>query len=171
VGFEGAEAPLVSEIRQRVAAIDPALPIYNVERLDRAFRKQFADDLLIVRLTSVFSVLAILLAAVGLHGVLARTVADRSREFGIRAALGATPGGLAALVSGEAVRVLAAGVVLGLAASWWLVRFIEARLFGITPLDAVSILTAVALVSIVTLLSSAPAARRAARLDAAQLLK
>ncbi|HEY7474290.1 MAG TPA: ADOP family duplicated permease [Vicinamibacterales bacterium] len=171
VGLNGAEAPTVSAIRQRVAAIDPTLPIYNVERLDRSFRKQFADDLLIVQLTSAFSVLAMLLAAIGLHGVLARSVADRTREFGIRAALGATPGGLATLVSAEAIRVLAAGVGLGLFASWWLVRFIEARLFGITPLDAVSILTAVALVSLVTLLSSAPAARRAAKLDAASMLK
>ncbi len=154
-----------------MAAIDPTLPIYNVERLDIAFRKQFADDLLLVRLTVVFSVLAVLLAAAGLHGVLARTVADRRREFGIRAALGATPGGLAALVSGEAARVLAAGIAIGLVAGWWLVRFIEARLFGITPLDAISIAAAIALVTTVTLLSSAPSAHRAARLDAADLLK
>ena len=171
VGLEGDETPVAAEIRRRVAAIDPTLPIYDVERLDRAFRKQFADDLLVVRLTTVFSILAMVLAAVGLHGVLARTVADRTREFGIRAALGATPGGLAGLVSREAARVLAAGVALGLASGWWLVRFIEARLFGITPLDAASILTAVVLVSVVTLVSSVPAARRAARLDAAALLK
>ena len=171
VGLTGDDAPVASEIRRRVAAIDPTLPIYDVERLDRAFRKQFADEFLIVRLTAVFSILAMVLAAVGLHGVLARTVADRTREFGIRAALGATPGGLAGLVSREAGRVLLAGLAIGLTAGWWLVGFIEARLFGIAPLDGVSILTAVTLVSVVTLVSSVPAARRAARLDAAALLR
>ena len=171
VGLDGAEAPIVAEIRRRMATIDPTLPIYNVERLDRAFAKQFADDLLILRLTTVFSILAVLLAAAGLHGVLARSVADRTREFSIRAALGATPRGLAGLVSAEAALVLAAGVTLGLTAGVWLVRYIEARLFGVTPLDALSIGTAVALVSLVTFLSSVPAARRAARLDTAHLLK
>jgi predicted permease len=171
VGLDGAEGPIVAEIRRRVAAIDPTLPIYNVERLDRAFAKQFADDLLISRLTTAFSILAMLLAAAGLHGVLARSVADRTREFGVRAALGATPRGLAGLISREATSVLAAGVALGLTAGLWLARYIEARLFGVTPLDAISIVTAVALVSLVTLLSSAPAARRAARLDTAALLK
>ena len=171
VGLTGADAPVIAEIRRRVAGIDPTLPVYNVERLDRAFQKQFADDLLLMRLTVAFSLLAMLLAAVGLHGVLARTVVERRREFGIRTALGATPVGLAALVSGEAARLLIMGVVLGLVASWWLVRFIEARLFGITPLDRVSILVAIALISIVTLVSSAPTARRAGKLDAAGLLR
>jgi predicted permease len=171
VGLSGASAAVASEIPRRVAAIDPTLPIYDLERLDRSFRKQFADDILIVQLTVVFSVLAMALAAVGLHGVLARTVADRRREFGIRAALGATPGGLAGLVSREAAAVLIAGAVLGLGTGWWLVRFIEARLFGIAPLDPASILIALLLVSAVTLASSLPAARRAARLDAAALLK
>jgi predicted permease len=171
VGVSGNGGAVMSEIPRQVAAIDPTLPVYDVERLDRSFRKQFADDILIVQLTIVFSALATALAAVGLHGVLARAVADRTREFGIRAALGATPGGLAGLVSREAAGVLAAGAGLGLAAGWWLVRFIEARLFGITPLDPVSILGALVLVSFVTLASSMPAARRAARLDAAALLK
>jgi ABC-type antimicrobial peptide transport system permease subunit len=170
-GLQGPDAPVVSEIRRRVAEIDPALPIYNVERLDRAFAKQFADDLLIVRLTTVFSLLAMAIAAVGLHGVLARTVAERRREFGIRAALGATPGGLARLVSGEATRLLVFGILIGLTASWWLVRYIEARLFGVSPLDAVSIVLAVALVGVVTAVSSVPAARRAGKLDAAGLLR
>src|SRR4029450_8700147 len=119
------------EIRRGVAQIHPALPIYNVERLDRAFEKQFADDLLIVRLTTVFSLLAMAIAAVGLHGVLARTVAGRRREFGIRAALGATPGGLARLVSGEATRLLVSGILIGLAASWWLVRHIQGAVLGV----------------------------------------
>jgi putative ABC transport system permease protein len=170
-GLQGPEAAVVSEIRRRVAEIDPALPIYNVERLDRAFAKQFADDLLIVRLTTVFSLLAMAIAAVGLHGVLARTVAERRREFGIRAALGATPGGLARLVSGEATRLLVSGILIGLTASWWLVRYIEARLFGVNPLDAVSIVIAVALVGVVTAVSCVPAARRAGKLDAAGLLR
>ena len=171
VGLSGSSDAVSSEIPRRVAAIDPTLPIYDLERLDRSFRKQFADDILVMQLTVVFSVLAMALAAVGLHGVLARTVADRRREFGIRAALGATPGGLAGLVSREAAAVLIAGAVLGLGTGWWLVRFIEARLFGITPLDPASILFALLLVSVVTLASSLPAARRAARLDAAALLK
>lgn len=158
-------------LRQVVTALDPTLPIYDVTTLDVAMRAQLADDLLVMRLTLTFALLATLLAAIGLYGVLARGVGERQQEIGIRTALGARPGAIAGLVTREAASVLAWGLALGLPLCWWLTRFLESRLFDVSRLDAVAFGGAVLLVIAVTMVSALPAARRAARLDPALVLR
>jgi ABC-type antimicrobial peptide transport system permease subunit len=170
----GLSAPVdavLPAVRQAVRTLDADLPIYDVSLLDDSIRKQFADDLLVMRFTAVLAGLATLLAAVGLYGVLARLVTGRRREFAVRTALGATPATLSGLVAREASVVVVTGLACGVPLSWWLARLIESRLFGVTRLDPWSAAAAVGVMVLVALVSTLPAARRAARLDPADVLR
>ncbi|MEZ5317492.1 MAG: ADOP family duplicated permease [Vicinamibacterales bacterium] len=158
-------------VRQVVDGLDPDLPIYDVARLDDAIRRRFSGELLVMRLTLVFAGLATMLAAVGLYGVLARSIADRRREFGIRTALGATPGGLVSLVVREAAGVVVTGAVIGVPLCWMLAGYVRSRLFGVTVLDPWSAAAATLVLVAVALVAALPAARRAAGLDPAAVLR
>jgi hypothetical protein len=171
VGLDGPAASVIPEIRRAVASVDPTLPIYNDETLEASIGRQLASSALLSRLTTVFAVLALVVAALGLYGVLARGVAERRREFGIRAALGAGPASVARLVGGEAARVVLIGTALGLAASWWLARFLDAELFGVSRRDPVSFAGAACLVAVVAAIAALPAVRRAIRLDPSEMLR
>ena len=171
VGLEAPAREVIPAVRQAVATIDPTLPIYNAETLDASIGRQLANDALLTRLTTGFAVLALGVAALGLYGVLARGVAERRREFGIRAALGAGPASVARLVSGEAARVILAGLAIGLATSWWLARFLEDQLFGISRFDPVSFAGAAGLIVVVAAAAALPPVRRAARLDLSEMLR
>jgi putative ABC transport system permease protein len=171
VGLGERPAAVVPRLRQAVAAVEPRLPIFGVTTLGDAIDMQLADDILVTRLTTVFGVLATLLAAVGLYGVLARGVAERRREFSIRAALGAGPAAMARLVSGDALRVTAMGVVCGLAAITWLTRFLRTYLYGVDRLYPFALAGAVLLLTVVALAATLVPARRAATVDPAAELK
>ena len=171
VGLAGPEDTVIANVRRAVADVDPTLPIYDVIRLDRAIARTFADDLLIMRLTVVFAVLATLLSGVGLYGVLARGVTERRREFAVRSALGAGPARIGALVTSEALRVAVVGLAVGLIATFWLSGFLASRLFGVTRLDPLAFVLAIGLVAVMILASAIGPTRRAARLDPATELK
>jgi ABC-type lipoprotein release transport system permease subunit len=103
--------------------------------------------------------------------VLTRAVTERRREIGIRLALGATPGSISRIVRADGIRMLVTGATLGLAAGWWLARYLQAHLYGVDPLDAVSVAVTLGLVTVVALSSSAIPARRASTLDPADVLR
>jgi putative ABC transport system permease protein len=171
VGLGEQAAAVVPRLREAVAAVEPRLPIFDVTTLGAAIDAQLADDILVTRLTTVFAVLATLLAAVGLYGVLARGVAERRREFSIRAALGAGPAAMARVVSGDALRFTAMGVVCGLAAATWLTRFLRTYLYGVDRLDPLALAGAVVLLAVVALAATLVPARRAAIVDPGAELK
>lgn len=171
VALDAPARQVLPAVRQAVAGLDPALPIYNAETLDVTIGRQMANAGLLSRLTTVFAALALIVAALGLYGVLARGVEERQREFGIRAALGAGPASVARLVSGEAARVVVAGVAIGLATSWWLAKFLEDQLFGISRFDPESFAGAAGLIVAVAAAAALPAVRRAARVDLAEMLR
>jgi ABC-type antimicrobial peptide transport system permease subunit len=171
VGLDAPARDVIPAVRQAVAAIDPTLPIYNAETLDASIGRQLANDALLTRLTTCFAALALVVAALGLYGVLARGVAERRREFGIRAALGAGPASVARLVGGEAARVVLVGIAIGLTTSWWLAKFLEDQLFGISRFDLVSFGSAAGLIAIVAAVAALPPVRRAARLDLSEMLR
>jgi hypothetical protein len=171
VGLDAPADLVADRLRSMVREIDGTLPVYDVTPLDTAIRQQFADDMLVMRLTLTFAALATIVAAVGLYGVLARSLAERRREFGIRTALGAAPARLARHLTREAATMLAAGLAIGLPASVWLARFVDSRIFGISRLDPLAYAAATLLLAAVMLVASVPAARRAAKLDPADVLR
>jgi predicted permease len=162
---------VVPRLKDVVRGIDPMMPIYDVELLRDALATYLAEDTMLMRLTMAFAGVALLLAAVGLYGVLARQVEERRHEFGVRLALGAKPGSVARLVTTDAIRALAVGLVAGGVMAAWLVGLISSRLFGVTKTDPVSIAAALAVVTAATMAAAAPAARRAAKVDPADVLR
>jgi putative ABC transport system permease protein len=154
-----------------VSTIDATMPIYDAGTLEAEARRQFSTDNLLAQLTGVFASLATLLAAVGLYGVIARTVAERRREFGIRMALGARPALVARLLARDAVGIVLGGAALGLGTSAGLARLIESRLFEVSPWDPVVAGAALALLLGVACAATQPAVHRATHVDPAQALR
>jgi predicted lysophospholipase L1 biosynthesis ABC-type transport system permease subunit len=171
VGTSRPAGEIAGLARTVIAESDPALPIYDVRTLADEAATRLADDRLIATLASTFAILAVIVAAIGLYSVLARAVEERRRELSIRVALGAAPAGVARLIVSDAVRTGVIGAAIGLAASWWLARYLESWLFGVTPWDPLAFAGALALAAAAVLLSALVPARRAARLDYAAELK
>jgi predicted permease len=163
-----AVTPAVIDLMRR---IDPELPVYDVELVSASLDRHLAEPRLLARTIETFAILATLVAALGLYGVLARAVEERRREFGIRAALGARPAVVAGLITREALVVSLAGGLAGAAGAVWLGGLIEARLFGVRPLDPVSLGLATALALAAGLLASVAPALRAARVDVVHELR
>jgi predicted permease len=161
----GATAALQRTIPSVVADVDPNLAVGNLT----TFRAQIEENVFLDRLTATlatgFAALATLLAALGLYGVLAYGVAQRTRELGLRSALGATPQQLRGLVVRQVGIMASVGAGLGLAAALALGRSAEALLFGLSGRDPVVLITAVAVLAIVVLAASYLPARRATGVD------
>ena len=160
-----------SAVRTKVQALDANLPLYSM----RTIETQISNSLLLERsvagLSTIFGFLATLLATIGLYGVMAYTVTRRTREIGIRMALGAFEKHVIWLVMREVLVLVAIGVVAGLAAAYALTRFVQTQLYGITAHDPVTlILAALGLAAIACSAGYIPAAR-ASRVDAMQALR
>jgi predicted permease len=164
-------ASVVASVRGVVRALDPGMPVFNVATLDERVARSLRNERLMAGLSAAFATLATLLGIVGLYGVMAYTVTRRSREIGIRMALGAR----ASLVAGQVVReaglLIMAGLVLAAPAAWWLKRYIAAELYGITPGDPRTIALAAIGLAAIGLLAAAIPARRAARIDPMRALR
>ncbi len=161
----------VPALRRIVHAADPALPLVNVRTQEDQIDSDLADERLLVSLTSVFGLLALVLASVGIYGVMAYSVAQRTREIGIRMALGAIPRQILAMVLREASSLSAAATALGLGASLLVTRFVKAMLFGIAPSDPTTMWGAAVLLLIVVLGASWIPARRAASVQPMEALR
>ena len=138
-------------LRRVVHAADPALPLVNVRTQQDQIDSDLADERLLVSLTSAFGLLALVLASVGIYGVMAYSVAQRTREIGIRMALGAIPRQILAMVLREASSLSAAAIALGVGASFLVTRFVKSMLFGIAPSDPATLWGAAVLLMIVAL--------------------
>src|SRR5262249_53952997 len=132
---------------------------------------ELTDERLLVSLTSGFGLLALLLASVGIYGLMAYSVAQRTREIGIRMALGAIPRQILAMVLRESFALSAAAIALGVATSMIVTRFLKSLLFGIAPSDPVVVWCATALLMFVALVASWLPARRAARVHPIEALR
>src|SRR5262249_31141018 len=138
----GDRAPeeLGAAIEEEVRAIDPEVPIYAVRTLDEAMEKTVAERRFAMQLLGLFAVVALLLSAIGLYGVIAYSVAQRGREIGIRIALGARPAHVRRMLLREGVRLAALGVFLGLGGALLLTRLMSSLLYGVGPRDPVTFL-------------------------------
>ena len=158
-------------VRAKVRDLDANLPLYAVRTIDTQVSNSLLIERLIASLSTVFGILATLLATIGLYGVMAYTVARRTREIGIRMALGAFQKDVVWMVMREVLLLVIAGVVVGLAAAAGLTRFVQAQLYGITAHDPATLALATLGIAAVASAAGYIPAMRASRVDAMQALR
>jgi len=163
--------PLVAAVRQELARLDPDIAVSGVQSLDEIVSGSVAQPQLVERVVAVFAVLALVLASIGIYGVMSYSVAERTRELAVRMALGAGPREILRLVLGEGLGLTAAGLVLGLAVSLAATRLMSSLLFGVSATDPVTFGGAVAVLAATALLASFLPARRGMRLSPVRALR
>ena len=161
----GDAGPILPVLRSVIREMDRNLPIYHVRTLEEHVRLRLDKQRGASALLGAFGALALILATLGLYGVMAYAVAQRTREIGIRIALGATQHGVLGMVVGEGMKMAAAGIVIGLALSAALTRFIARFLYGVTATDLATFVAVAALLTAVAAAASFIPARRATRVD------
>ncbi len=166
-----AESALQPEIRRQVAALDATIPVSQMQSMTTRVRESISSDRLISILSSAFGALATFLAALGLYGVIAYSVARRTGEFGIRIALGASPENVLWLVMKEVALLALVGIALGIPAALLLGRYVESELYGLKAADGSVFSAAVAAQAVVALLAGYLPARRATRIDPMRALR
>jgi putative ABC transport system permease protein len=162
---------LAGALRRTVTALDSEQAIYNVRPLTELLSDVLAARRFIMALLGGFALLGLALATVGVYGVLAESVDRRRGEIGLRLAVGADPGDVLRMVLGQAARLAAAGVTLGLVAAFALTRVLQGLLFGVSATDPAIFAAVAGVLGVAALLASTLPARRAARLDPAAILR
>ena len=165
VRTKNAPEALLATLRDRVHRFDPNLPVYNLATMDQRLSGETASARSFVILLSFFSGSALLLAALGVYGVLSAGVGQRMRELGVRRALGAQPGDVLGLVIRQGALLTLAGAAAGILAALALARFLRTVLYGVTPFDALSFLAAAGLLGAVAISACLLPAWRATRVD------
>jgi putative ABC transport system permease protein len=158
-------------VLQAIRALDPEQPVYDVRTMDDVLARSTAQRWLNMAMIVVFGVSSLLLAGVGLYGVIAYGVTQRIREFGVRMALGAAPSEVSRIVLCQASVLAATGAAFGLAGAFALARGLESLLYGVSPRDPLSFAAAAVLLFGAALLASYVPARRAALSDPAHALR
>jgi predicted permease len=162
---------IADALRRVVHAADPALPLVNVRTQQDQIDADLGDERLLVSLTSAFGLLALVLAAVGIYGMLAYSVAQRTREIGIRMAVGAIPRQILGMVLRESLSLSASAIAVGLIASLLVTRYLKSMLFGIAPSDPAVLWGAAALLLVVAVGASWLPAWRAASVQPMEALR
>jgi putative ABC transport system permease protein len=161
----GDPSSLAGAVTEAVHSFAPNVPLYNVRPLDEIISENSASRRLAVVLISAFAALALTLAAVGIYGVMAYTVTQRSHEIGVRMAMGAAPGTVHRMIVGQGLRLALVGIVGGLLFSLAMTRFIASLLFRVSAFDRETFLAGAVILSIIVLVSTWVPARRASRVD------
>jgi predicted permease len=162
---------LVPLLRKVVQQQDADLPLINVRTQEQQIAATTQQERIFVAMTSSFGMLALAIAAVGIYGIMAYSVANRTNEIGIRLALGALPRQVLAMILREAVWLSLAGIAVGLGAAFMLARLIKSMLYGLQAADPVSMIAGAALLIAVGIAASWLPARRAARVEPMQALR
>jgi predicted permease len=158
-------------LAKAVRDLDPNLPVTGMRSLEDIVGSSLTNERLVASLSSIFSLLATVLAAVGLYGVMAYSVARRTREIGIRVALGAATGNVVWRVFREAGMLVVAGLAIGLPMAWWLTRYVQSQLYGVLPGDPLTMTAAGLGLALVAALAVLIPARRAAQIDPVSALR
>ncbi|HET8699741.1 MAG TPA: FtsX-like permease family protein, partial [Gammaproteobacteria bacterium] len=167
----GAPADLAAAVAREIRAADARIPLPKLETLGQVVSDAFAQPRFRTQLLSAFAALALLLAAVGVYGLLTRAVVQRTREIGIRMALGAARGRVLGYVLRQGIALAAAGIALGLGGSVYLAKLLGGMLHGVESLDAAALAGTAAVLAGATLLAAWIPARRATRVDPLVALK
>ena len=166
-----APSSFIDPVRTEVQKLDPHLPLYDVKTLATQIDESLTQERLVSWLCTAFGLLATLLTALGLYGVLAFSVAQRTREIGIRIALGAQARDVFKLIIGQGMLLVTVGVALGLATSFALTRLITTLLFGVTPTNATTFISVSAGLAMLALFACYIPARRATKVDPLVVLR
>jgi len=170
VRTQGDPLNMVAAVKAAVARIDKQEPLTRIRTMDQVLAESVAEPRFRAGLTGAFAAIALALAAVGIFGVLAFSVSQRTREFGIRMALGAQSADVLRMVMREALKIIVTGVAAGLLLAAALTRSLAALLFGVQPHDMVTFIGSAALLAVVAMIACAAPALRAARVDPAVAL-
>jgi putative ABC transport system permease protein len=162
---------ITSAIRRQLQEMDRGIPMYAVRTIDEVLAQSRAPARSTMLLVGLFAALALVLAMVGVFGVLSYAVSQRTTELGIRMALGATARNVRLLVLGDGLTPVALGLAIGIAGALALTRFMSTLLFGVTPTDPLTFVSVSMLLATVAALASYVPARRATRVDPAQVLR
>ena len=165
VRTSGEPLRLAAPVRRVLAAIDPVLPMAETHTMEQAVASSLGTKRVTNVLLTGFALVAVLLAAIGIYGVMSLSVAGRRHEFGVRLALGAAPGDVLRLVIRQGMTLAVAGLAIGIVVALWATRFLSALLFGVAPIDAATFLGVTAVLGAVALLACYLPARRATRAD------
>lgn len=165
ISAAGNMASLFGPIRAEVEQFDPKLQVISLKTAQALVDESILTERLIAKLSSFFGALALLLAAIGLYGVMSYTVARRTTEIGVRVALGAQRRDVATLVLADIVRLIAIGSVVGVIIALLLAHYVESLVFGLNPHDTLTIIAAVVVLTVIGLVAGYLPARRAARID------
>jgi predicted permease len=171
VRFAGDAASALASVRRVMREIDPMLPLINLKTQRAQIDEMLAGERLFAWLVSLFGSITLALACVGLYGLVAATVAARTREIGVRVALGAGRGAVLRMVLGRVAVLAVIGLAAGSGAAWALMRLVESKLFGVKPHDPVTFVAAAGVVILVSLAAAFLPARRAMRIDPVRALR
>ncbi len=152
-------------VTRAIREADPEQPIFGIMPMEKLLANASAERRFSMFLLLLFAGLALVLSSVGIYGVMAYTTTQRRHELGIRLALGARSGDVLGLVLGQGMRLVAAGVVLGLAGAWLLSRVVASQLYGISARDPLTYAVVALLLGGIALLATYLPARRATRVD------
>jgi predicted permease len=162
---------IFQQIRRVMRSIDSDLPLENMRTLDQQVARNIRNDRIVLELAAAFAVLATVLAMLGLYGVMAHSVTRRTREIGIRIALGAAPGSIRGMVLREMFWILGIGLVLGVPAALLLSRLTESQLFGVKAFDGLVVAIASFALGVTALAAAYLPARRASRVSPLNALR
>jgi putative ABC transport system permease protein len=171
VRVAGDPAALSGAIREAVRSADPLQPIAKIATMETVVSRSTSQRRLGLMLFVAFGAIALVLAAAGIYGVLSGSVAERTREFGLRGALGAVPGSIVGLILRQAAALAGAGFLIGVAAAMALSRYLRSLLYGVGPTDPVAVGIAVVALGLVALAACVLPARRAMRVDPMSALR
>jgi MacB-like periplasmic core domain/FtsX-like permease family len=152
-------------VRQQVEKVDPNVPVHSIRSMDQIIARSVADRRFALELLGVFAAVALLLAAVGIYGVMSYSFSQRTHEVGIRIALGAQRLDILRMALGEGLRIIAIGLASGLAVAAIVTRLFRSMLFGVEPADPITFLSVSAILAAVALAACYIPARRATRID------
>ncbi|HUP04122.1 MAG TPA: ABC transporter permease [Bryobacteraceae bacterium] len=163
--------PMFASLRRTIAGLDPALPVYGMKTMDRQLDETLGAERLIATLSAAFGALTTLLAAMGIYGVMAFVVSRRTKEIGLRMALGAQRADVVRMVVLESLLPLGVGLGVGVPAAYWLSRYVASQLFGVKPTDGATVAAAVAILAAAALAASLFPAKKASAIDPMQALR
>jgi predicted permease len=165
VRFAGAATSVLPEVRDVIRQMDSRLPLLHVRTQQEQTQAQFTQEQLFARLSSFFGLLALLLAMIGLYGTMAYAVTRKTREIGIRIALGARPADVLRMVLGQGIKLSAIGISIGFLVALGVTRLVRTLIFGVTATDPLTFASVALLLAVVALAACYIPARRAMRVD------